>query len=100
MGQSSETFFGSSDDEVRPNLTITQLSNARAMCQVCPVMLDCLEHALINKERYGVWAGTSGHTRARIWGMIREGRANLDQVLDDFAEGLSGKYERGAIDAA
>lgn len=47
---------------------------AKAFCRECPVRADCLRHALVNCERYGVWGGTSERDRRR---MRREMRQEL-----------------------
>ena len=39
---------------------------ARAVCAVCPVNTDCLNHALSNGEKHGVWGGTSVNDRRQI----------------------------------
>ena len=36
---------------------------ALAICAGCPVRDACLEHALANGERHGVWGGTTEHER-------------------------------------
>lgn len=40
------------------------LRAAKAMCGECPVVQECLEYALGNNERYGIWGGKS--TRERL----------------------------------
>ena len=40
------------------------LRAAKAMCSECPVIQECLEYALGNNERYGIWGGKS--TRERL----------------------------------
>ena len=40
------------------------LKAAKALCADCPVVQDCLEYALNNNERYGIWGGKS--TRERL----------------------------------
>ena len=39
---------------------------AKAVCAVCPVRAQCLEHALAHDERHGVWGGTSEPERRRL----------------------------------
>lgn len=34
-------------------------SIAKAVCHRCPVEDECLEYALENDERWGIWGGTS-----------------------------------------
>ncbi len=40
--------------------------NAIQICRVCPVKSDCLEYALANNERYGIWGGASERERRKI----------------------------------
>ena len=40
------------------------LKAAKELCSRCPVMQECLEYALNNNERYGIWGGKS--TRERL----------------------------------
>jgi WhiB family redox-sensing transcriptional regulator len=39
---------------------------ALAICSICPVVEDCLDHALESKERFGVWGGTTERGRRRM----------------------------------
>lgn len=39
---------------------------ARAICAACPVLRDCLDHALAVPERDGMWGGTTPGERKRI----------------------------------
>lgn len=39
---------------------------AKAVCHECPVEPDCLEYALENRERWGVWGGTSERERRKM----------------------------------
>ena len=32
---------------------------AKEYCARCPVSFDCLEHAILNREAFGVWGGTT-----------------------------------------
>lgn len=45
---------------------------AKAICAACPVKIECLEHALRNREYQGIWGATGPGTRKR---MNRERRA-------------------------
>jgi WhiB family transcriptional regulator, redox-sensing transcriptional regulator len=38
----------------------------KAICASCPVRECCLDHALANGEKWGVWGGTSERERRRI----------------------------------
>ncbi len=39
---------------------------AKAVCRSCPVITECLQHALAVHEDYGVWGGLSEHERALV----------------------------------
>ena len=39
---------------------------AKAVCQACQVREDCLEYALANDERFGIWGGMSERERRRL----------------------------------
>lgn len=39
---------------------------AKALCDRCPVITECREHALSVQEPYGVWGGLSESERAEI----------------------------------
>lgn len=39
---------------------------ARKVCAVCPLRDQCLANALANKERYGMWGGTTPIERRRV----------------------------------
>lgn len=54
---------------------------AKQVCQGCVVRLDCLEFALVNSEKFGIWGGMSERERRRI----RRQRA-LDRQLVEAHE--------------
>ena len=56
-GMDPDLFFPSSSGEVKA---------AKAVCAACPVRAECLEYALANAERLGVWGGTSERERGRL----------------------------------
>ncbi|HLS02206.1 MAG TPA: WhiB family transcriptional regulator [Beutenbergiaceae bacterium] len=39
---------------------------AKQICQSCPVINECLEYALGNRDWFGVWGGTTGTERQAI----------------------------------
>jgi WhiB family redox-sensing transcriptional regulator len=42
------------------------VERARAICATCPVVAECLEHALEHRIDHGVWGGCSERERRRI----------------------------------
>lgn len=41
-------------------------STAKEVCGACSVRLDCLEYALVNGEKFGIWGGLSERERRRL----------------------------------
>ena len=39
---------------------------AKAVCRACVVREDCLEYALVNGEKFGIWGGLSERERRRL----------------------------------
>ena len=39
---------------------------AKAVCTVCMVKAECLEFALVNGEKFGIWGGMSERERRRL----------------------------------
>lgn len=39
---------------------------AKRICQACAVRDECLEYALANDERFGIWGGLSERERRRL----------------------------------
>ena len=39
---------------------------AKSVCGSCEVRLDCLEYALVNGEKFGIWGGLSGAGAAAV----------------------------------
>ena len=57
-GADSEVFYPEDDeDEGLP---------AKAICDKCPVREVCLEHAIANREKIGVWGGYTARERRRL----------------------------------
>ena len=57
QGLDPAIFYPTSDEEA---------SEAKAVCGACPVRQACLEYALANRERDGVWGGATERERRRI----------------------------------
>ncbi len=71
-----EQFF-SEDRRVR----VTLANQAKRMCKECPVAPRCLQHALEQREEFGIWAGTSGLQRKAMHQRIDDGHSSVDQEL-------------------
>ena len=56
-GLDPEIFYPLSDEEAGP---------AKDVCATCTVRQQCLEFALANREREGVWGGATEKERRRI----------------------------------
>ena len=56
-GVDPDIFYPVSDDDA---------GAAKAICAQCPVREACLEYALVNRERDGVWGGATERERRRI----------------------------------
>lgn len=39
---------------------------ALAICNICPVVEDCLDHALETNERFGIWGATTEKQRREL----------------------------------
>jgi WhiB family redox-sensing transcriptional regulator len=49
---------------------------AKAICATCPVRDECLETALVNVEKHGVWGGKTERERMAIQRQRRMDRIN------------------------
>jgi WhiB family redox-sensing transcriptional regulator len=56
-GENVNTFF--------PDMPNSRAVAAKAICKTCPVINDCLQHALENYEQ-GVWGGTTDNQRRHL----------------------------------
>lgn len=62
-GAAAELFFPEEVGGASSNLA----SEAKRVCWTqCPVREECLEHAIVNRERHGVWGGLAPRERARL----------------------------------
>lgn len=54
--------------------------SAKRVCVTCSVRLECLEYALANGERYGIWGGLTERERTRL-------RRQSNQLFASICEG-------------
>lgn len=54
--------------------------SAKRVCVNCEVRLECLEYALANGERYGIWGGLTERERTRL-------RRRASQLFASVGEG-------------
>jgi WhiB family transcriptional regulator, redox-sensing transcriptional regulator len=67
-GEDSSLFFAPNRPETREEKTIRE-RQAKGICALCPVRIDCLEYAIRIREPHGIWGGLNELER-RI--LIRE----------------------------
>jgi WhiB family redox-sensing transcriptional regulator len=63
-GLDSAHFFH--PDNERGAARAARVSRAKAICQRCPVRLECRRHALAAREPYGIWGGLTEHERETL----------------------------------
>ncbi len=64
-GNHSYLFFPPSTAE-RKDERERRENKAKAICQVCPVQVDCLEFAMEIREPYGIWGGLTETERRQV----------------------------------
>lgn len=67
-GEDSSLFFHP-EGERGPRRAAREAA-AKAVCAGCPVLRECLAHALASREPYGVWGGTSESDREAMLGRV------------------------------
>ena len=83
---------------------------AKRVCRSCPVRAECLEYALANDERFGIWGGLSERERRRLkarsapavcpaglhemtaWNTLRFGKC---RACKQAAEGQPSRHDQG-----
>ena len=66
-GMPSTRFFHPPDE--RGPARENRIHAAKKVCRVCPVLQQCLDHALKIPEPYGIWGGLSEDERAQRLGV-------------------------------
>jgi hypothetical protein len=65
-----DPWYGDSDSEDEPDYSETE--DAKNICtgiydgKPCPLLESCLEFAMTNNERYGIWGGLDPDQRAKL----------------------------------
>lgn len=63
---------------------------AKSICAVCPVISDCLFHALRNFEPHGIWGGYDAKERRSL----RKRRVKIEKAVDDLRLRYATKRQR------
>lgn len=63
-GVDPELFFPVADETSEQG--VRQVQEAKAVCQSCPIMSDCLRWALDTGQEFGVWGGASESERRKL----------------------------------
>ena len=69
----SEMFFH--PDGERGRARRMRIEQAKAICESCPVLQACREHALTVREPYGIWGGMGEEVRQRHYARADRGVA-------------------------
>jgi len=64
-GNHSHLFFAPSVQERKDERQRREV-RAKAVCQVCPVAIECRRYALQIREPYGIWGGLTETERRRV----------------------------------
>ncbi|EOD68034.1 WhiB family transcriptional regulator [Amycolatopsis vancoresmycina] len=70
-GADSSLFFHT--DNERGSARERREARAKAICQSCPVLAQCREHAMTVQEPYGIWGGLGEIERRQLF--LRQRRA-------------------------
>lgn len=68
----------------------------RELCPPCEVRADCLAHALLRRERWGVWGGLTPAQRHNIEEFLTEGTVTWVQLTRRW--GSNGGSGRATVD--
>ena len=84
-----EALCNQTDPEAFFPETMYEAKDAVAICQMCPVVNQCLEYAIKNNETSGVWGGVDFTIRGRV------SEKRINNAINLRRKGLSPK----AVDA-
>ena len=63
VGMDTQLFFG--PDGARPQEREMREAKATAVCTRCPVCVQCLDYALRNSIKHGIWGGLNKEERSQ-----------------------------------
>jgi WhiB family redox-sensing transcriptional regulator len=66
-GMNSDAFFHPPQERAKGRRR--RIAAAKTICKACPVIQQCLDHALEAREAYGIWGGLSEDERAERLGL-------------------------------
>jgi len=96
-------FYGDEDRSGKarhhPNLTVDEVQRARRICNNCPVQMACLEAAIVNREEFGIWGGSTAGQRKRWIKAYEESLNVIDINVDDYDDVFGGSFEDEGDDA-
>ena len=52
-------------------VAIEEIESAKRVCAVCPVQSQCLEFALLTRQEFGIWGGTTEEERRLLIKVVR-----------------------------
>jgi WhiB family transcriptional regulator, redox-sensing transcriptional regulator len=55
----------------RRGTAVVEIEAAKQLCATCPVQPQCLEFALLTRQDFGVWGGTTEHERRLMLKVVR-----------------------------
>ena len=82
-GKPTDMWFPDRGDDVRP---------AKAICNGCPVQVECLDYALTNGIKHGIWGGAPERARRK---MRRELGLADPPESNEAAHGTRVQYAQG-----
>lgn len=59
---------------------IVEIDKAKRLCATCPVQPQCLEFALLTRQEFGVWGGTTEHERRLLLKVLRAKARSEDRI--------------------
>lgn len=77
FGQDTEMFYA---DTVFSAENKKIIAKAKMFCKTCPVVADCLQYAINNQERFGVWGSFSTKERSAIRNHLGTKEITRDQA--------------------